>query len=279
MTNEFKIISEDGLKTICKAIKKASTVGEILDDANSVTDKTYSSFEIDRRLNTKIDKTQLTTVLDEAVTDEQIPSARIVVDKLGLKANDSEVVKKMVTKVSQNVDDLVDEGHYYVIEARNAPEGYGWIDVLANTNYTIQLFYPSLTTNCEMYIRRRRNGGAWESWQKVCTTKVENTDVVVKSISNDEISSGTMQYKVINGICHLSLLNVRFSTTAIVLKMLPDDTVPRCAINECWGVISDISGSTNNALIRVSQEGCLGHYILNDITKAYSGYFSYPVAE
>lgn len=94
MTNEFKIISEDGLKTLCKAIKKVSTIGEIIDDVNSVTDKTYSSFEIDRRLNTKIDKTQLTTVLDENVTDEQIPGAKVVVDELGLKANDSEVVKK-----------------------------------------------------------------------------------------------------------------------------------------------------------------------------------------
>ena len=82
MANEFKIISEDGLKTLCKAIKKVSTVGEILDDVNSVTDKTYSSFEIDKRLNTKIDKTQLTAVLDESVTDEQIPSAKAVYDEL-----------------------------------------------------------------------------------------------------------------------------------------------------------------------------------------------------
>ena len=82
MTNEFKIISEDALKTLCKAIKKVSTIGEILDDANSVTDKTYSSFEIDKRLNTKIDKTQLTAVLDETVTDEQIPGAKAVYDDL-----------------------------------------------------------------------------------------------------------------------------------------------------------------------------------------------------
>ena len=102
MTNEFKIISEDALKTLCKAIKKVSTVGEIIDDVNSVTDKTYSSFEIDRRLNTKIDKTQLTTVLDENVTDEQVASAKVVVDELGLKANDSEVVKK--TDISTSID-------------------------------------------------------------------------------------------------------------------------------------------------------------------------------
>ena len=102
MANEFKIISEDGLKMLCKAIKKVSTIGEIIDDVNSVTDKTYSSFEIDRRLNTKIDKTQLTAVLDETVTDEQIPGAKVVVDELGLKANDSEVVKK--TDIATSID-------------------------------------------------------------------------------------------------------------------------------------------------------------------------------
>lgn len=102
MTNEFKIISEDGLKTLCKAIKKTSTIGEIIDDDNSVTDKTYSSFKIDERLNTKIDKTQLTTVLDETVTDEQIPGAKVVVDELNTKANDSEVVKK--TDIATTID-------------------------------------------------------------------------------------------------------------------------------------------------------------------------------
>ena len=109
MTNEFKIISEDGLKTLCKAIKKVSMVGEILDDVNSTTDKTYSSFKINERLNTKIDKTQLTAVLDETVTNEQIAGAKVVVDELGLKANDSEVVKKTDISTSINSTSTDDE--------------------------------------------------------------------------------------------------------------------------------------------------------------------------
>ena len=163
-------------------------------------------------------------------------------------------------------------------ECTNLPiNDYGMLEVMyiTSNNFCIQRF-TSITN--EIYTRNKVSGN-WNAWRKLCSTSVADTDVVSKSISNDEVSSGNIQYKVINGICHLSLLNLRFSKTAIVLKMLPDDTVPRCAINECWGVITDVSGSTNNALIRVSQEGCLGHYILNDITKAYSGYFSYPVKE
>ena len=163
-------------------------------------------------------------------------------------------------------------------ECTNLPiNDYGMLEVMyiTSNNFCIQRF-TSITN--EIYTRNKVSGN-WNAWRKLCSTSVADTDVVSKSISNAEVSSGNIQYKVINGICHLSLLNLRFSNSAVVLKMLPDDTVPRCAINECWGVITDVSGSTNNALIRVSQEGCLGHYILNDITKVYSGYFSYPVKE
>ena len=50
----------------------------------------------------KIDKDKIVTALDGTVTDEQVPSARIVVDELGLKANDSEVVKK--TDIATTID-------------------------------------------------------------------------------------------------------------------------------------------------------------------------------
>lgn len=179
------------------------------------------------------------------------------------------------------VVDKIDNVYIFSVspsECTNLPiNDYGMLEVMyiTSNNFCIQRF-TSITN--EIYTRNKVSGN-WNAWRKLFSTTVADTDVVVKSISNDEISSGTIQYKVINGICHLSLLNLRFTKTAVVLKMLPDDTVPRCAINECWGVITDVSGSTNNALIRVSQEGCLGHYILNDITKVYSGYFSYPVKE
>lgn len=50
----------------------------------------------------KIDKDKIVTALDGTVTDEQVPSARIVVDELDLKANDSEVVKK--TDIATTID-------------------------------------------------------------------------------------------------------------------------------------------------------------------------------
>ena len=61
--------------------------------------------------------------------------------------------------------------------------------------------------------------------------------------------------------------------------MLPDNTVPRCAIDECWFPITIINGGAASALIKVSKDGSLAHYLLADISSPYSGYISYPVAE
>lgn len=269
----------------------------ITDTSLATTTNVLSATTTIEELDKKVDKTSIVTSISSTSTDDTVPSAKAVYDncikdnniktyttleQLGLVTPTT--ISEIFNKLPSNSKGLFEVVKSKVTDMPTITGGYTLllIEKLSNGRFNIML-KPSLSGSVavnELYIGQLKgDDGTGLTWKRVCTTKVENTDVVVKSISNDEISSGTMQYKVINGICHLSLLNLRFSTTAIVLKMLPDDTVPRCAINECWGVISDVSGSTNNALIRVSQEGCLGHYILNDITKAYSGYFSYPVKE
>ena len=181
----------------------------------------------------------------------------------------------MVMKSSQNVDDLVDEGSYYVIEARNAPEAYGWIDVLANTNYTIQLFYPSINANCEMYIRRRQAGGAWESWQKVCTTTV--ADVPFTTLPVNDLATGTVSYTVKNGICYVWIRGVASSTmnvsNQIIVSNLP---VPKN--DGLWYSIVSNDCMKGGLLVLVSGAGELLNYSgLNDVP--YYGSFSYPVKQ
>ena len=50
----------------------------------------------------KIEKDNIVTVLDDTVTDEQVPSAKTMVEELDLKANDDEVVKK--TDITDTID-------------------------------------------------------------------------------------------------------------------------------------------------------------------------------
>ena len=116
MANEYNIISDEALDALCGAIKGIANAGEIVDDTGVAMDKTYSSFKIQEELDKKIEgdnvvkKDDIVTVLDDTVTDEQIPSAKVVVDELNTKANDSEVVKKtdIVTTInSTSTDDTV----------------------------------------------------------------------------------------------------------------------------------------------------------------------------
>ena len=201
MANEFKIISEDGLKTLCKAIKKTSTIGEILDDANSTTDKTYSSFEIDRRLNTKIDKTQLTTVLDETVTDEQIPGAKVVYDRLK-SINDFSV---QVVKETLDLNDIVETGIYFFPQAYtpvNIPVGVnGWLLVMkgSGSNIVKQVWYRQGTANTNSYntFERYKAGDTWSEWIKFLTEKdyysalnSGNTAIPENADLNDYLTAG-----------------------------------------------------------------------------------------
>ena len=116
MANEYNIISDEALDTLCGAIKGIANAGEIVDDTGVAMDKTYSSFKIQEELDKKIEgdnvvkKDDIVAVLDNTVTDEQVPSGKAVVDELGLKANDDEVVKKtdIVTTIDKtSTDDTV----------------------------------------------------------------------------------------------------------------------------------------------------------------------------
>ena len=82
MANEYNIISDEALDTLCGAIKGIANAGEIVDDTGVAMDKTYSSFKIQEELDKKIDKDKVVTVLDDTVTDDEVASAKAVYDEL-----------------------------------------------------------------------------------------------------------------------------------------------------------------------------------------------------
>lgn len=84
----------------------------ILDD--TVTDEQVPSAkavyeELDKKIegDNVVKKDDIVTVLDDTVTDEQVPSAKVVYDELNTKANDDEVVKKtdIVTTIDKTSTD------------------------------------------------------------------------------------------------------------------------------------------------------------------------------
>ena len=51
MANEYKVLTDEALDVLCGAIKNVAGMGEIIDDENVATDKTYSSLKIKEELD------------------------------------------------------------------------------------------------------------------------------------------------------------------------------------------------------------------------------------
>ena len=203
----------------------------------------------------------ITQTINASSTETQVPSAKAVNTLLNNKVN------KMAMLTSQNIDDLVNEGSYYIIAATNAPDAYGWVDVLANNDYTIQLFYPSITTNCEMYIRRRREC-TWGKWQRVCTTSVADSSGTVALPDN---VTGTISYKVINGICYVSVQGLADGLTG--LEVVTFTGLPKADVY----ISISIENSGNYAGTIYSVDG-VTFYVHKSVAGGGYGSFSYPVA-
>ena len=290
MTNEFKIISEDGLKTLCKAIKKVSTVGEIIDDVNSVTDKTYSSFKIDERLNTKIDKTQLTTVLDESVTDEQIPGAKTVynttVDKniktyhllsqLGLSSGCS--VSDIFNAMSIGSIGRFDYNGSTITDIPSINGGVLLIDKCNAYRFSIEFkesAYGSVANNDMWMGQLQGSDGSRLTWTKVCTSRV--ADVPPTPLEVNNWATGRVVYIVVNGICYVWVSELASSTmntnSQIIVSNLPVPKSPGL-----WCSIGSKDRTKGTLLVLVNGAGELLNYSGFNDTQ-YFGTFSYPVAE
>ena len=294
MTNKFKIISEDGLKTLCKAIKKTSTIGEILDDANSTTDKTYSSFEIDRRLNTKIDKTQLTTVLDETVTDEQVASAKVVYDKvkdsniktytaleqLGLTSGCTvqEVYIALPTPstfvaktINTDITDIPTTRGIIIVHKPIA----GFVEVTFK-----ETAIAGVSPN-NMWLGSLKGGdGTGLTWSKVCATKVADVPFTPITFKDSNIVSlGNSGYCVNNGWCHLVLeiqfnADMTFGWNGITNCNIP---IPKTSLRTTKMILNSTTAPVKSIVCGVQGELVLFGSASN--TEQYFGSVSFPVAE
>ena len=217
----------------------------------------------------KIDNVK--TSISETPSNDNILSELVTVTELNKKAD------KMTTLTSANVNDVTSSGSYYVTEATNAPDANGWLEVLSNSNYSVQMFYPSITANCEMYVRRMQDGGAWSSWQKLCSTKVADTDwtnatLSYQDASNTDTPIGSVKYKIKNGICHVTCENIVHGYTGVYIAKISNLPLMVGAVN----VTLENRGITVGSVWK-SDSTTLG--VHKSATDGGFGSFSYPVAE
>ena len=229
-----------------------------------------------------------TTTINSSSTDSEVPTALAVEKRIknmlvcpkdkspkefALENCKNGQVVEFVQWGGTHVDSISQYATYKMIRGTDA----NW-SVLVATIYDTD--HRRTIKYCP-YDGYREDGNKWKNWQRVVTTTVEDvpdTTVVISTLSSDEAEEGEIIYMVKNGICHMTITNLKIKSTGHVLKMFPDNTIPKCAIRERWYVLTDTTDATNNILVNI-RDGSIGHYKVGNVDKVYSGSFSYPVAE
>ena len=255
---------------------------------NTSTDEQIPSAKVTHNeLSKKVDKTDITTTIDNTSTDEQIPSAKAVynatVDKnlktytsiaqLGLTEG-SETLSDIATNMSNNSVAILNvQSSCNVSEY---PVGYGVLTV--NKLNISRVSFIFTETGGASTLRQwfaSYNGGKLNGWKRVCTTSV--TDVAKTTITpvNSAIT-GTIEYVVKNGICYVSLFNVKTTTNDEGLSI--STTMPKPAIN-CGSVIVTKGTRGNIGFVYINKDTTqlTSDFYVTDLLGSCS--FSYPVAE
>ena len=294
---EVKGIAEQGaLLTVTKEQYDQLVAGQTVNiDGKNYTydDNTYYVVKDDG------DTITTTTSINSSSTNSEVPTAKAVNDSYHIKTYTKPEQLGLADgcSVSDIFLALPDNSYFecgqnttktdVLYNITGVPTNGGVLTIRKQTQFRFAIEYKisgggSLSPN-QLYIGQLKGSdGSGLEWQRVVTTKVSDvpeTVIRIDTLSSDEAKEGEIIYMVKDGICHMTITNLKVKNTNHILKMFPDNTIPKCAIRERWYVLTDTTDATNNILVNIRQEGSIGHYQVGNVDKAYSGSFSYPVAE
>ena len=270
--------------------------------------------EVANALNSKVDKSAITSVLDNTVTDEQVATAKAVYNSV------NEIILERITPIiiqreygGEFQDEKYDISHENTITevVRKIGEYYKAkygnrvnLHVTITTNNNSSVFNKSLPSNgessiitisyCPWQILTRIRiestnlisgikhiGALYNSstgdvvWSRVCSTSVE--DVPFTELTVNNWAKGSVVYTVKDGICYLWITGLESSTMSQNSQTIVSD-LPKPKRGGLWCNIISSDCTKGGLLVSVSPDGKLQNYSgINNTT--YFGTFSYPVAE
>ena len=121
----------------------------------------------------------------------------------------------------------------------------------------------------------RDDANKWKSWQRVVTTKVD--DVPWTKATLETNVTGTINFKVLNGVCYICFAGVS-SATMSTKDLLLTTGLPAAQYSGIWHTVSSNDTTGTSMLVGVSDNGELVHHFGVD-NMPYYGSFSYPVKE
>ena len=270
---------------------------DIVDNLTSTnTDKPLSANqgkvlkdEVDLKANDSdvVKKTDIVTSIDSASTDDKTPSAKAVYDNMKNKntIQPSGTISNYSTVFDWAVNNVGASCGYEGNMFDDCPLNNTWgtlVCIGTKVESGLKVLFCT-NFNKDIYIRtiQRRNGvNAWvTSWQRVCSTTVEDKSPAEISSFVDTDVSGTVNYRVKNGICFVKLWSVQSTTTGMGKFLLNNSSLPIPSCFDTGNALFEANGDgTTTAFAFVDGNGALIVHFYKANSEAY-GSFSYPVAE
>ena len=268
---------------------------DIVDNLTSTdTDKPLSANqgkvlkgEVDLKANKTevVKKTDITTTINSASTDKQIPSAKAVYDNIQnikLPMIKYDTTKDLLEQIKTTFDGKDRSFSFKILNAtidtNSVPENgnfqgivygeYGRYFTIMMTCVDYSVMYTGIVFD-----------GNFLGWRKVCTTSVKDMSPSEISSFVDTDVSGVINYRVKNGICFVKIWGVQSKTAGKSKFLLNDSSMPIPNCFDTGNALFEANGDgTTNAFACVDNKGALIVQFYKANSLAYCS-FSYPVSE
>ena len=250
----------------------------IVDTSQVTTTNVLSATTTIEELNKKanddevLKKTDISTTLDSSSTNDKVPTSKTVWDSLYkicnpqvlVDANNptSKICMADLTTLNTPAKEGVTSAESSLIISIEGRDYW-------NGQISIAMAEP------EVYVRSVRDAGTWTKWRRLCSTIV--ADVEWTTLTVESGMSGTIKYRVKNGICFVNIYGLISSTMSTQGNIITNG-LPIPEVTTDWYGLTANDYTKGGLLVSIDNTGRMTNYI-GENGSYYFGTFSYPVKE
>ena len=230
--------------------------------------------ELDKKANDDevVKTTDIATSIDSTSTDTQVPSAKATWDSL-YKICDTQVLVDANNPTSKICMADLTTLNTPAKEGVTSAESSLIISIEGRDYWNGQISIAMAEP--EVYVRSVRDAGTWTKWRRLCTTSV--ADVEWTTLTVESGMSGTIKYRVKNGICFVNIYGLISSTMSTQGNIITNG-LPIPEVTTDWYGLTANDYTKGGLLVSIDNTGRMTNYI-GENGSYYFGTFSYPVKE
>ena len=275
----------DSLKT---EVERKVNKTDIVDNLTSTdTNKPLSANQGKILDDKKLNKADISTIIDSSSTNDKVPSEKAVFDAIHepilMTLSSTSDITALLTKLRSLAPGTNATIKLYDNSGVLFPVTGNYIGTVSVINGNeITVICVNHWYSQHAYTFKVQNDDTSISLNKICTTKVADvpwTPITPTSV----LTRAIIRYRVKHGICYVKMDDVISSSMStnnqIIVTGLPK---PEDGTSDLWyqlaSNVNSTTGPIQNLLLRLDNNGnIINYYGTNDV--AYFGSFSYPVEE